>query len=63
MQLELKYANETNALQPPYKFVPWIVVNGVPLKEVSFSILIEFIALINKFCVLIKFVLYTYRLY
>ncbi|XP_057434109.1 gamma-interferon-responsive lysosomal thiol protein-like, partial [Lotus japonicus] len=32
-QLELKYANETNALQPPYKFVPWIVVNGVPLKE------------------------------
>lgn len=37
MQLELQYAAETNNLQPPHKYVPWVVVDGQPIYEVCFS--------------------------
>ncbi|KAJ6750377.1 hypothetical protein OIU85_000956 [Salix viminalis] len=33
MQLEKKYAAETAKLNPPHRFVPWVVVNNQPLRE------------------------------
>ncbi|KAK4351605.1 hypothetical protein RND71_030918 [Anisodus tanguticus] len=32
-ELELGYAAETNALQPPHKYVPWVVVDDQPLYD------------------------------
>lgn len=31
--LERKYAAETSQLNPPHRFVPWVVVNNQPLRE------------------------------
>ncbi|XP_051152503.1 gamma-interferon-responsive lysosomal thiol protein-like [Andrographis paniculata] len=32
-QLEKAYSDETTNLQPPHRFVPWVLVNGYPLQE------------------------------
>ncbi|KAL7584302.1 hypothetical protein Lser_V15G42811 [Lactuca serriola] len=33
VDLELKFADETNHLNPPHRFVPWLLVNDKPLQE------------------------------
>jgi len=35
MQLEKSYAYETTQLNPPHRFVPWVIVNDKPLQEVG----------------------------
>ncbi|XP_057801145.1 gamma-interferon-responsive lysosomal thiol protein isoform X3 [Salvia miltiorrhiza] len=37
-QLEKAYADETAKLNPRHRFVPWVVVNNIPLQEVSLSL-------------------------
>lgn len=32
-RLELQYADETNQLNPPHAYVPWVLVNNQPLRE------------------------------
>lgn len=38
MQLEKTYGDETENLNPPHKYVPWIVVNGIPSQNFIASI-------------------------
>lgn len=35
MQIEQKYANETMHLNPPLKFLPWLVLNNQPIGNVG----------------------------
>ncbi|XP_023764295.1 gamma-interferon-responsive lysosomal thiol protein [Lactuca sativa] len=42
-QLELQYAVDTNSLQPPKKYVPWVVVDGQPLYD-------DYIYIVNNIC-------------
>lgn len=38
LQLEQAYADETAQLNPRHRFVPWVLVNNIPLQEVSLSL-------------------------
>lgn len=33
MQIEKNYGTETSQLNPPHRFVPWVIVNNQPLEE------------------------------
>nr|XP_043611169.1 gamma-interferon-responsive lysosomal thiol protein-like [Erigeron canadensis] len=46
-QLELQYADVTNSLKPPKKYVPWVVVDGKPLYD-------DYIYIITNICAMYK---------
>ncbi|GJX05172.1 gamma-interferon-inducible lysosomal thiol reductase-like protein [Tanacetum coccineum] len=46
-QLELQYADVTNSLKPPRKYVPWVIVDGKPLYD-------DYIYIVNKTCSVYK---------
>ncbi|KAI7729624.1 hypothetical protein M8C21_003918, partial [Ambrosia artemisiifolia] len=46
-QLNLQYADVTNSLQPPKKYVPWVVVDGKPLYD-------DYIYIITNICGMYK---------
>lgn len=38
-ELQLKAMEETKSLVPPHEWVPWVVVNGVPIRDLSHNLL------------------------
>nr|KJB74231.1 hypothetical protein B456_011G281000 [Gossypium raimondii] len=58
MQLLLQYANETAHLKPPQEYVPWVVVNNQPLRQVITSIFISWLLDFENF---VKYVCQAYK--
>ncbi|KAB2010893.1 hypothetical protein ERO13_D10G238348v2 [Gossypium hirsutum] len=56
--LLLQYANETAHLKPPQEYVPWVVVNHQPLRQVITSI---FISWLHDFENFVKYVCQAYK--
>ncbi|KAL1080239.1 hypothetical protein V6Z11_D10G278800 [Gossypium hirsutum] len=57
-KLLLQYANETAHLKPPQEYVPWVVVNHQPLRQVITSI---FISWLHDFENFVKYVCQAYK--
>ncbi|TYG51928.1 hypothetical protein ES288_D10G300700v1 [Gossypium darwinii] len=57
-KLPLQYANETAHLKPPQEYVPWVVVNHQPLRQVITSI---FISWLHDFENFVKYVCQAYK--
>ena len=47
-QLEHQYAVQTDQLQPPHQYVPWVTVNGVHTEEIENEALSDLIGLICR---------------
>ncbi|PKA55328.1 hypothetical protein AXF42_Ash003966 [Apostasia shenzhenica] len=45
-EIELQYGAQTAALVPPHRYVPWVVVNGLPLYDVSSAMFVLIICLV-----------------